>query len=65
MLGIERSGFIPLPLEFSHVMQFGALHAHHGDPFDRMLVAQTISIGARFVTHDDAIRPYGIDVVWT
>jgi PIN domain nuclease of toxin-antitoxin system len=65
MTGIARAGFTPLLLEFSHIVQFGTLHAHHGDPFDRMLVAQAMALDARLVTHDVAMRPYGIDIVWT
>jgi PIN domain nuclease of toxin-antitoxin system len=65
LAAITRAGFEPLPLEFAHVVQFGTLHAHHRDPFDRMLVAQTIATGAHLVTHDEAMRAYGIDIVWT
>ena len=65
MAGINRAGFEPLPLEFAHVVQFGTLHAHHGNPFDRMLLAQAIATGAQLVTHDVAMRAYGIDIVWT
>ncbi len=65
MTGITRAGFEPLLLEFAHVLQFGTLHAHHGDPFDRMLVAQAIATNVQLVTHDVAMRPYGIDIVWT
>jgi PIN domain nuclease of toxin-antitoxin system len=65
MTAIVRAGFEPLLLEFRHVLQFGTLHAHHGDPFDRMLVAQAMATGAHLVTHDAALGAYGIDILWT
>jgi len=39
--------------------------AHHGDPFDRLLVAQALVERATLVTHDRAIEPYGAQVIWT
>ncbi len=36
----------------------------HRDPFDRLLVAQTLARGARLVTPDPAIKQYPVAVVW-
>ena len=37
---------------------------HHGDPHDRMLVAQARVEGATIVTHDRALEAYGIPIIW-
>ena len=36
---------------------------HHRDPFDRMLVAQAIRVGAVLVTRDTAFEPYGVETL--
>lgn len=45
-----------LPLLGRHAMLAGALEWEHRDPFDRMLVAQSISEDATLVTSDDVVR---------
>jgi len=41
------------------------LPPHHGDPFDRMIVAQAHVERLTLVTHDENFRPYDVDVIWT
>ena len=57
---IREQDFIPLDLTFLHAEQAGALPPHHGDPFDRMLIAQTQVEGLILVTRDARILLYGI-----
>ena len=58
--GFRQQGFLPLDLTFRHAEQAGALPPHHGDPFDRMLVAQAQVEGLVVVTRDTRIPLYGI-----
>jgi PIN domain nuclease of toxin-antitoxin system len=58
------SEFTELPVRFSHAERVATLPRHHGDPFDRMLIAQATVEGATLVTHDRRFEPYGIPVVW-
>ena len=58
--GVRQQGFLPLDLTFRHAEQAGALPPHHGDPFDRMLVAQAQVEGLVVVTRDARIPLYGI-----
>lgn len=37
---------------------------HHRDPFDRVLVAQAALETAALVSRDDALRAYGVTLVW-
>ena len=57
---VKKQDFIPLNLTFLHAEQAGALPRHHGDPFDRMLIAQAQAEGLILVTRDIRIPLYGI-----
>jgi len=46
-----------------HAQHAGALPRHHGDPFDRMLVAQSQLEGLMLVTPDRAISRYEVAVL--
>jgi PIN domain nuclease of toxin-antitoxin system len=55
---IEASGFIELPVRAVHAKGVADLPPHHGDPFDRLLVAQAIAEPLRLLTADSALPPY-------
>lgn len=55
---IAADGFSELPVRFSHASRLGELPRHHDDPFDRLLIAQSIVEGRRLVTTDEAILGY-------
>ncbi len=61
--GVEASGFAKLPISFAHAAEAGRLPAHHGDPFDRMLVAQAHLEGLTIVTRDRALSSYGVPIL--
>ena len=63
--GVEDSGFEKLLISFSHAEAAAALPSHHGDPFDRMLVAQAVSEGLTLVTHDLKLEAYEVSILWT
>lgn len=60
---ITASRFEPMPITFAHAMKAGALPRYHNDPFDRMLVAQSILEGLMLVTRDSRIPAYGIPIL--
>jgi PIN domain nuclease of toxin-antitoxin system len=60
---IEESGFEALPITFGHCDRVASLPMLHGDPFDRMLVAQAQVEGLTIVTRDPAFRRYGVPVI--
>ena len=41
-----------------------ALPMLHKDPFDRILIAQSVAEGLDLVTDDEPIRRYEVRVVW-
>lgn len=55
---IEENGFIELPITVKHTATVNQLKDLHRDPFDRMLIAQTISEPLRFLTSDKTLKGY-------
>jgi len=53
-----------LPIEISHCARFTKLPFHHRDPFDRMLIAQTLVENLRLLSRDDRFAPYKIKRIW-
>ena len=49
-----------LPVLLRHTKEIDSLPKHHGDPFDRMLVAQAIVDGLTLITSDRALRRYPV-----
>jgi PIN domain nuclease of toxin-antitoxin system len=48
----------------SHAYAMATIPRLHGDPFDRLLVAQCVSENMRLVTADRMFRKYPIEVLW-
>ena len=55
---IAASGFLELPVSAKHAAAVARLPDFHGDPFDRLLIAQAISEPLRFLTADSVLRQY-------
>ena len=60
---VTDNSFLALPITPDHAEHAGGLPRHHGDPFDRMLVAQAMLEQMTLGTQDAMIRPYGIAVL--
>jgi PIN domain nuclease of toxin-antitoxin system len=58
------AGALPLAVGLEHAAAVETLPWHHRDPFDRMLVAQATLERAVVVSRDEALRPYGVPMVW-
>ena len=55
-----RTGFEILPILPAHAIVAGALPRHHADPFDRMLIAQTLVEDFLLVSNDAMIARYDV-----
>ncbi len=53
-----------LPIQPSHALAVVGLPAHHKDPFDRILIAQTLVEGMTLVSGDSKFAPYGVPILW-
>jgi PIN domain nuclease of toxin-antitoxin system len=59
-----RQGLRPLPVNHHHALVVYELPIHHGDPFDRLLVAQARTEGLTLITADRDLRNYQVPMVW-
>lgn len=61
---MTRTGrFAELPITTEHPLQMSELRAHHGDPFDRMLVAQSLVERMQLLTPDKALARHGVTIL--
>lgn len=61
---IEENGFVMLPIFPEHTVCVASLPFHHRDPFDRMLIAQTIVEKLKIISKDGVFDSYGVDWFW-
>lgn len=61
---IDRQRLTRLPILHSHARHVAGLPRHHGDPFDRLLIAQAQVENLPIVTADDQFLRYEIEVIW-
>jgi len=57
---LDQKRFRRLPVEMRHASAIEFLPHHHGDPFDRMLIAQAQVEGLTIVTSDREMRRYQV-----
>ena len=60
---LAEKRFSLLPISLRHTRAIEDLPHHHGDPFDRMLVAQAQTDGLTIVTSDRKIARYQVAVM--
>ena len=61
---LSRMDIRILPIEPRHVLRVAALPNLHGDPFDRMLVAQALEDGFAILSADTTLDAYGPVRTW-
>ena len=59
-----RGGLRVLSVDWAHAAAVERLPPHHGDPFDRLLVAQAQAERLAIVTGDRVFGRYDVRVVW-
>jgi PIN domain nuclease of toxin-antitoxin system len=57
------AGFQVLDIIPAHVLTLEALPPLHGDPFDRIMVAQALSTPLRLLTHDTKVAAYSDTII--
>jgi PIN domain nuclease of toxin-antitoxin system len=60
---IETNHLKVLPVELAHVLVLDALPFHHKDPFDRMLIAQSIQEDVTLVSADPEFPAYSVKLL--
>ncbi len=58
------NGVSVLPLTFDHVRRLEDLPLHHRDPFDRILIAQSLIESMPLVSADQQFKKYSVELIW-
>ncbi|BAY13664.1 type II toxin-antitoxin system VapC family toxin [Calothrix sp. NIES-2098] len=61
---IDASDILLLPISFGDTVQVRNLPLHHGDPFDRMLIAQAINHSLIIISRDKKFDAYSVQRLW-
>ena len=61
---IANNGFQILPITFEDTLKLSALPLHHRDPFDRLIIAQSMTNQLTVISRDKQFPGYGITTIW-
>ena len=61
---IEETGVKLVPILPSHIQQLQSLPRLHGDPFDRLILCQSIVEQMPIISADTALRRYQASILW-
>ena len=61
---LNANGFKFLPSAPDHYRALIPLARHHGDPFDRLMIAQAQVEGLTIITGDAQFSAYGVPLLW-
>ena len=61
---LKMNGVSVLALNFDHVRRLEEVPLHHRDPFDRILIAQSLEEKLPLVTADPHFEKYPIQLIW-
>jgi len=65
MIGqIELNGFQILPITFEDTLLLSSLPFYHKDPFDRMIISQSITNKCSIISKDSYFNLYPINLIW-
>jgi PIN domain nuclease of toxin-antitoxin system len=62
--GQVKNGLSLLPIQLPHIWALADLPRLHGDPFDRLLIAQARYENLILVSADAVMRDYPVEVMW-
>jgi PIN domain nuclease of toxin-antitoxin system len=61
---LKMNGVSVLALNFDHVRRLEEIPLHHRDPFDRILIAQSLEEKLPLVSADPHFEKYPIQLIW-
>jgi len=61
---LDDNDIVLLPIYAEHLSQVTILPLHHRDPFDRLMIAQSIVENMPIVSKDSAFDAYGVRRLW-
>jgi len=60
---IEKSGFDILPITLNHIIQLSKLEHFHNDPFDRLIISQSVIENLHLVSNDNYFPAYNVQLI--
>jgi PIN domain nuclease of toxin-antitoxin system len=63
-IDLQRLEIQILPVAFAEINIYRSSPLHHRDPFDRILIAQSIINSLIVVTRDPLFEPYSVRIMW-
>jgi PIN domain nuclease of toxin-antitoxin system len=64
MTKLRLNGVKLLHITADHVLRIESLPMHHRDPFDRILIAQSLEENLPLITSDSVFNRYDVEVIW-
>ncbi len=61
---IEETGFETLPITTNQILRNAKLEFHHQDPFDRIIIAQSLTEKMTIITKDSQFENYNVPIIW-
>ena len=61
---LKKNGFSLLNVTYKHVILAAKLPLHHKDPFDRLIIAQSLVEQMPVISVDEIFDSYGITRIW-
>jgi PIN domain nuclease of toxin-antitoxin system len=61
---LENNGFQILPITFEDTLILSTLPFHHRDPFDRIIISQSINNKLTIISKDRHFDAYQVDLTW-
>ena len=62
---MATNAFVLLNIKIAHIGRLESLPRHHGDPFDRLLIAQALAEEIPIVSADPKFDRYGVKRIWS
>jgi PIN domain nuclease of toxin-antitoxin system len=59
-----ENGIQLLTISLLHILALEKLPQYHKDPFDRLLIAQSMNEAASLVSRDSVFKQYGCSLIW-
>jgi PIN domain nuclease of toxin-antitoxin system len=61
---LAENGIEMLPIGVDHLLALEHLPMHHRDPFDRMLICQSMQEKVPIITSDPMFKRYPVEIIW-
>ena len=61
---MEDAGYTLLPVSVEDALRAGRLPGDHGDPFDRIIAAQALTLDIAVISNDRELDAFGVRRIW-